>query len=155
MKPQPELRSRTPLGNATAQLDATGNATRAQPTTLKALAAGVLARNHERNWSATAGKKAATHAQHVAAAMDRPAPVVTLLLTLRHEDGALCEAILQIPKERYDGLLVLELFEKHLATSTKVVKVELSPTPEKMAGKGGTRPEVDLSTCYGENRKTD
>jgi hypothetical protein len=121
MKPQPELRSRVCLGNATAQLTATSNATAAQPMSLKALAAGILARNQERNSSATVVEKGATDAQPDRVAVG--SPVMKLRLTVRLEDGGFCEVDLLVPKERYDGLRVLELFEKHMALGTSVVSV--------------------------------
>jgi len=51
-------------------------------------------------------------------------PVVRLRLVLKAEDGSRSEAVLAIPKARYDGLRVLELFERHrMAGSTRIVSV--------------------------------
>ena len=60
MIPQPELRPANPLRDATAQLDATSPATAAQPISLKALAARVLARNRPCNQGATEVRMGAT-----------------------------------------------------------------------------------------------
>ena len=50
--------------------------------------------------------------------------VVRLRLLLEAEDGRRLEAILVIPRARYDGLRVLELFEEHrMAGTTRVVGV--------------------------------
>jgi hypothetical protein len=51
-------------------------------------------------------------------------PVVRLRLVLEAEDGSRSEAVLAIPKARYDGLRVLELFERHhMAGTTRILSV--------------------------------
>lgn len=53
------------------------------------------------------------------------ASVVRLRLILQQHDGTRTEAVLAIPKARYDGVRVLELFERHrMAESTRVVSVK-------------------------------
>ncbi len=53
--------------------------------------------------------------------------MVRLRLLLEEEDGRRFVGILAIPRERYDGLRVLELFERHrLAGSTRVVEIRES-----------------------------
>ena len=50
------------------------------------------------------------------------ASVVRLRLTLQHDDGTRAEAILAIPKARYDGMRILEVFERHrMAGTTRVI----------------------------------
>jgi len=50
--------------------------------------------------------------------------VVRLRLLLEAEDGRRCEALLAIPRARYDGSRVLELFEQYrMAGTTRVVGV--------------------------------
>lgn len=63
----------------------------------------------------------------VADSQIRLGPVVRLRLLLEEEDGRRFVGILAIPRERYDGLRVLELFERHrLAGSTRVVEIRES-----------------------------
>ena len=53
------------------------------------------------------------------------ATVVRLRLAMETEAGQRLEAILAIPRERYDGLRVLEMFHQHrMAGSTRIVRVE-------------------------------
>lgn len=50
--------------------------------------------------------------------------VIRLRLVLEAKSGARIEAILEVPRERYDGLRVLEAFEKHrMAGTTRVISV--------------------------------
>lgn len=59
------------------------------------------------------------------------APVVRLHLTLEAEGGARTEAILEVPRERYDGLRVIDAFERHrMAGSTRVVAVRRQEAPD-------------------------
>jgi hypothetical protein len=60
MKPQPGVAIGASLGNTTAQLDPTSNATPVQLGPLKSLANRVLQRNSQRNSCATEGKNSAT-----------------------------------------------------------------------------------------------
>lgn len=137
MKESAELRALQALGNATAQPDATGGATVAQPKRLKALAQAVLGRNREsnrsateggkqRNFAATEGGAAEARRQRVqemladnpetryAALTDTNAAPGFVLLTLAIRDRATVELL--IPAEKWDGVLFLDLLERHGAT---------------------------------------
>lgn len=64
-----------------------------------------------------------------AATMAPTADVLRLRLLLEAEDGRRYEAILAIPRARYDGLRVLELCERHLADRTTRV-ISIGPLDE-------------------------
>lgn len=132
-----ELRAQQALGNATAQPDATGGATVAQPRRLKALAQDVLGRNRESNRSATDGGNSATLQQprgdaaearcqrvlallaehpeaRYATTTDMNAAPGFALLTLAIRDRATVELL--IPADKWDGVLFLDLLERHGGT---------------------------------------
>lgn len=64
--------------------------------------------------------------------LGQAAAVVRLHLTLEAEDGTRTEALLEVPRERYDGERVLELFERHrMAGTTRVVEVRQEVPPDE------------------------
>lgn len=131
-----QLRARHTLRNATAQPDATDRATSAQPKQVKALAGAVLERNQQRNRPATDGVEARNQrATDVAAELRRGRVLAMLdrnpsaryavltdsesdpeavILALAIRGRATCE--LHIPRDRYDGALLLDLIERHSGT---------------------------------------